>query len=726
MGIFGYFARRRAADRSNHPSTNPQTAREGRAGYPVCSEQRGMLFEDLEPRVLMSASLLSSSTSNDPLLDNTSVIVQSPQPSNSGIASVRPGLLAGARTAPLAATVVPPESGVVTNVNSGIWTTVTLNQSFNSMVVVAIANYDQSSSPGVVRIDQAQGNSFNVTIAPTVTGQSITGVSIHYVVVEEGVYTQAQHGVTMEAVKFTSTVTDYATKSWRGESRSYANSYTNPVVMGQVMSANDPGWSAFWSHGKNRRHSASNSTLFVGKHVGEDPDRTRADETLGYIVIESGSGTLGGVSYVAGLGADSIRGVDNNPVPYTYALNTGFEPQVAVASVSAMDGAEGGWAVVYGSNPVSTSKLDLVIDEDQAKDNERGHTTEQVAYLILGTPTPPPTDTTAPVATLATSNITNPGGSVHTLTVTYSDDVAVDVSTLDSADVLVVSPGGLSQLATLVSVDLNTNGTPRTGTYQITAPGGAWDETDNGTYTVTMQAGQVSDTSGNPVAASTLGTFDVAIASSTFFDDMDFFDSTNWEKSDWWNGLPFQNTWNPANVTHDQGVMSLTFDDTGDVVPYASGEYRTLDYYGYGRLEGNLQAAQGDGLVTGLFTYTGAPFGDPWDEIDIEILGKNTTQLQVNYYVDGVGGHEAVIDLGFDAAAGFHTYAFDWTPTSITWYVDNQMVHEVTGSLGTLPNSPGRVFMNLWSCDAPNWCGTLNYTSPVQAQFDWVRFTPTA
>ena len=33
----------------------------------------------------------------------------------------------------------------------------------------------------------------------------------------------------------------------------------------------------------------------MGEHVGEDPVTARADETIGYIVIEEGSGTEGGL-----------------------------------------------------------------------------------------------------------------------------------------------------------------------------------------------------------------------------------------------------------------------------------------------------------------------------------------------------------------------------------------------------------------------------------------------
>lgn len=72
---------------------------------------------------------------------------------------------------------------------------------------------------------------------------------VHFVVVEAGVYTEGVHGVTMEAVKYTSTTTDRAGDGnihWIGETRSYSNAYVSPVVFGQVMTANDPNFSTFW------------------------------------------------------------------------------------------------------------------------------------------------------------------------------------------------------------------------------------------------------------------------------------------------------------------------------------------------------------------------------------------------------------------------------------------------------------------------------------------------
>ena len=213
---------------------------------------------------------------------------------------------------------------------------------------------------------------------------AITGIPVHYMVVEEGVYTLDEDGVKMEAVKFTSTRTD-ENNSWVGEARSYQQSYSQPVVVGQVMSYNDSDWSVFWARGSSKLNPPTNSSLYVGKHVGEDSDNTRANETIGYIVIEAGAGSIGGVGYVAGLGGDTICGVtDGNG--FTYNITHLENAEFAVASAAGMDGGNGGWPVLYGSAPVTEDTLVLGFDEDQMKDTERAHTTEQVAYIVLDPP----------------------------------------------------------------------------------------------------------------------------------------------------------------------------------------------------------------------------------------------------------------------------------------------------------------------------------------------------
>jgi beta-glucanase (GH16 family) len=224
-----------------------------------------------------------------------------------------------------------------------------------------------------------------------------------------------------------------------------------------------------------------------------------------------------------------------------------------------------------------------------------------------------------------------------------------------------------------------------------------------------------------------------AAAQGSFIDTLDGQASLFQKSGGWANGAPFNNGWRADHITFAGGVMTLTLDTATcpsgcSNRPYASGEYRTTAHYGYGLVEGRFKAAKGSGIVAAsLFTYTGPSEGDPWDEIDIEILGKNTTQMQTNYFTNGVGGHETLIDLGFDASAGFHAYAFEWSSTAIRWYVDGVLVHTENGSRGALPTHPGQIIVNLWpGISVDRWLGTFSYDGPLSAQYDRIQFTAAA
>jgi glucose/arabinose dehydrogenase len=155
-----------------------------------------------------------------------------------------------------------------------------------------------------------------------------------------------------------------------------------------------------------------------------------------------------------------------------------------------------------------------------------------------------------PVARLELpDNVTNGGGETYTFRVTYRDDTAVNAASLDNSDIRVTGPGAFNQLATLVSVDTPGDGTPRTATYRINAPGGTWNIPDNGIYTIALEANQVSDNSGNFVVAGNLGTFQTNVVGTgtgltgQYYDNRDFtdlklkrIDST--VNFNWGNGSP--------------------------------------------------------------------------------------------------------------------------------------------------------------------------------------------
>lgn len=208
-------------------------------------------------------------------------------------------------------------------------------------------------------------------------------------------------------------------------------------------------------------------------------------------------------------------------------------------------------------------------------------------------------------------------------------------------------------------------------------------------------------------------------------DELDAYDTAKWYEADGWSS-PGACEWNRNNISFSSGIMSLTLNDTvyGEE-NYSCAQYQTLDTYGHGVYRARLKAAAGNGVVTGFFVYDESNGGDQ-DEIDVEILGKNTTQMQVNYFKDGVGGHESLIDLGFDASTGYHSYSFIWRETSIEWYVDGTLVHTETGDASTLPARHGKIMMNVWNSTDEGWAGVFNYATPLVAGFKSVGFTTEA
>jgi hypothetical protein len=261
------------------------------------------------------------------------------------------------------------------------WQTVSLPHTYSEMVVVCTPNYDETVIPVVTRVQDVTATGFDLRVQSTDGSPVPVGVPVHCLTAEEGVYTVQEHGVRMEVARFVSTVTDRA-DSWVAEQRAFHNQYQDPVIVGQVMTSNAD-WSTFWCKGSSQGGSP-NGTLKIGKQVAEDPAPHRVDEEVGWIVIEAGSGVVDGRYYAAALGGDFVRGIDDAP-PYSYPVNglPSGPAFGAVVSQFGMDGGEGSWAVLYGGGPVSSTGLDLAVDEDQARDSERSHTSEQVGYIVF-------------------------------------------------------------------------------------------------------------------------------------------------------------------------------------------------------------------------------------------------------------------------------------------------------------------------------------------------------
>lgn len=232
---------------------------------------------------------------------------------------------------------------------------------------------------------------------------------------------------------------------------------------------------------------------------------------------------------------------------------------------------------------------------------------------------------------------------------------------------------------------------------------------------------------------------DTPLTGATLADFTDGAAETFFASDGWTNASVFNAWWKADRVTYSDGAAHLSIAENAegsaeDNNGYFAGEMRSYQYFGYGDYEVTMKPGKKTGTASTFFVCTG-PYdtdenGDPnpWDEIDIEFLGQDTTKVQFNYYVDGTGGHEYMYDLGFDAAAEYHEYGFRWTEEYIVWFVDDVPVYKVEKSEQTpMPSTPGRILMNYWSGtpEAEGWMGVFSDPDGVTADYKKIATSAT-
>lgn len=97
----------------------------------------------------------------------------------------------------------------------------------------------------------------------------------------------------------------------------------------------------------------------------------------------------------------------------------------------------------------------------------------------------------------------------------------------------------------------------------------------------------------------------------------------------------------------------------------------------------------------------------------MEFLSKqyNDSSTPVNLVLQSPASTEAGFDasrtgtfnleqLPFSPAEGFHEYRFDWTPGSVSFYADGQLLKTMTKSI---PTSAGHITISHWSNGDPGW-----------------------
>ena len=178
----------------------------------------------------------------------------------------------------------------------------------------------------------------------------------------------------------------------------------------------------------------------------------------------------------------------------------------------------------------------------------------------------------------------------------------------------------------------------------------------------------------------------------------------------------------PSGEVLDENGKLLVLDSSYEYIFYG-GELTGKEQFKYGRFEARMKMAAISGTVSSMFLNYDNSYKlgeEPWNEIDIEILGKDQTKWQSNIItreadpaIKGTTTSETIHEYGFDATQEFHLYAIVWTPEYVAWEIDSVEVRRDTLGMthGTHADADQVKFLtekqslrfNLWASKTPSW-----------------------
>ena len=218
----------------------------------------------------------------------------------------------------------------------------------------------------------------------------------------------------------------------------------------------------------------------------------------------------------------------------------------------------------------------------------------------------------------------------------------------------------------------------------------------------------------------------LAAESGSFFDGFDALAASRWYISDGWSNGAHQNcAWSKNEISNSDGMLDIGFSKTpgADGRAYTCGEVQTRTAFGYGTYEARFKTPKGSGMNAAFFSYIAPPKAPTHDEIDFEVLLKDTSKVQTGGFAanKGIGADMPTLPNASDA--DFIDYAFVWAPGSLKYYIDGKLVHSVDDP-AKVPTQPQRIYFSLWGSDTlTDWMGPFTDPGTVSMQVDWVAYT---
>ena len=286
------------------------------------------------------------------------------------------------------------EAGQVTIASTGgavTWTDITFPNPFDTTPRIFVLPSNSGALPASVRVRNVTINGFQMAaFQPTGGLGAHPQMEVDYVAIEDGVYILASGDVFEVGVISTNLFQAGAGGSTGTETINFLESFSvPPATLFGLQTVNneinpDPNnVSVPWMTVAVTNLVASSATVAIERAEASAGTISQPEELAYFAVRDAANGQLvaldsGSVDYEMFNTPDNILGFDDGCFFNSYA-DTYVTPHV-VASQITRDGNNGGWVRQCG---IQTTQIGLFIDEDQANDSERSHTTEEVAVFVF-------------------------------------------------------------------------------------------------------------------------------------------------------------------------------------------------------------------------------------------------------------------------------------------------------------------------------------------------------
>ena len=247
-----------------------------------------------------------------------------------------------------------------------LWETVRFASAMNDPVVVAGPIALEGGQPAVVRIRNTASTGFDIRVQEWdyLDGRHAVE-TVSYLAMEQGVYTLA-NGTVVEADSLAiNAANDFRTVSFNGDFS------VPPIVMVTITSEND----ANAVTGRVKQITANGFSFRLQEQ--ESNAQNHGTETLSYIAWEPSSGKLGEIDYLVDRTGNSVRNTRFN-------IDFGMSFTRVPALMACMQTTDGGDPANVRCGYKNNASAGILIDEEESRDTEVGHTSEDVGFILLG------------------------------------------------------------------------------------------------------------------------------------------------------------------------------------------------------------------------------------------------------------------------------------------------------------------------------------------------------